>query len=641
MQTSPSRRRRKAIAVQVILLVAAFAAGWYSPAWIKFNFTKNAVIGHSTAAKTPAAKLTEAQADLAKILRTSAGNNRERDLLDLASRLDAKTLQSLIANLTKQSITGENEKNISILLARLVELNPSAALASLKSLHAPYTRMKFAVTAFDAWSAKDPQAALAAVSQLPADDLRYMSRKQALMSLIDQDPSAALAALRNQTSEQMSEFMYKDVFSEWANHDPSLAAVAALKLPPSYAQDQALQGVAAAWAEQDSAGALSWANALPAGQQKSDAIHSVILAMSEQDPNSAADEIMQIPNNPNRDSLIFDVATNWAQTDSAGLLTWADKNLTGGEFDRAAQIALTQMGQTDPVAATAALAQIPDPNVISQVAPELAMDLAGQNVQAAMQWVQSLSTDNMTVRNSAFSNVLKIWTNDDPAGAASYIQQNLATDPSFSTIVTQVVNTWGNSNPQAALAWAQDLPPGNAQSSALVAAITTIAKSDPQTAWSDIQQLSGRNVGQAQVNVIAAWANQQPAQAAAALQNLPQDSNLNTATADVAKSWLSQDPPAATQWIGTLPQGSARDSAVTQLISSIGNNDPAVAFNWATSLGNETTRNTQVVKLAGQWSSINPAAAAAAAQNALSNLPGLTPAQQTSLQKVVDKAPAP
>jgi len=48
-----------------------------------------------------------------------------------------------------------------------------------------------------------------------------------------------------------------------------------------------------------------------------------------------------------------------------------------------------------------------------------------------------------------------------------------------------------------------------------------------------------------------------------------------------------------------------------------------------------------MVKLATQWSNQNPAAAAAAAQNALSNLSGLTPAQQTALQKVVAKAPAP
>jgi len=641
MQTNPSCRRRKAIAAHVILLVAAIAAGWYSPAWPGFNSTKNAVVGRNVPVKTSAAKLTQAQADLAKILRTSAGINRERDLLAWADGLDARTLKGLLAGLTAHPGVEQNEKTISILLARLVELDPAATLDILKSQHDPYVRMKYAGTAFDAWSAKDPQVALAAVSQLPADDLRYMARKQVLKNLIDQDPSAALAALRNQTGEQMAEYMYKDVFSEWANYDPSAATAAALKLPPSYAQDQALRGVATAWAEQDPAGALAWANALPVGQQKTDAINSVIVAMSEQDPNSAANDILQFPNSSNRDNLIIGVANQWAQSDPTGLLTWADKNLTGWAFDHTAQIALRQLGQTDPAAATAALAQISDPNVVSQVTPELAIDFAGENVQAAMQWAQSLPADNMAVRNSAFSNVLRIWSNNDPAGAASYIQQNLSTDPSFSTLATQVVNTWGSYEPQAALTWAQNLPPGSAQNSAMGAAITTLAHSDPQTAWNDAQQLSGSDIGQVQANVISAWANQEPVQAAAALQSLTPGDNLNTATTDVAKSWLNKDPAAATQWIGTLPEGSARDSAVTQLIATISKNDPAAAFNWAASIGNGTTRNTQVVKLAGQWSSINPAAAAAAAQNALGNLSNLTPAQQTALQKVIDKAPAP
>ncbi|HVU37307.1 MAG TPA: hypothetical protein VHC95_03165 [Opitutales bacterium] len=484
-----------------------------------------------------------AQADLAKILRTSAGNNRERDLLDLAARLDAKTLQSLLAELTKHSADDENQKIISILLAQLVELNPGAALDSLKSVHDPYVRMKFAGTAFDAWSAKDPQAALAALAQLPADDLRYMAREQVLKNLIDQDPSAALAALHNQPREQMGEFMYKDVFSEWASHDPRSAAAAALKLPSSYAQDQALQGAAAAWAEQDPAGAMAWANALPAGQQKTDAIHSVIVAMSEQDPDSAANDILQIPSSPNRDSLIIDVANKWAQSDPTGLLAWADKNLTGGAFDRTAQIALTQMGLTDPAAAIATLAQISDPNVVSQVVPELAKDFAGQNVQAALQWAQSLPANNMAVRNSALSNVLKIWSNNDPAGAAAYLQQNLATDPSFSTLATQAVNTWGGYDAQAALAWAQNLPPGSAQNSALIAAITTLANSDPQTAWNEAQRLSGSNQNTAMVNVINAWANQQPAQAAAAAQNaLGNLTNLTAAQQTTLKKIADKAP---------------------------------------------------------------------------------------------------
>jgi hypothetical protein len=125
------------------------------------------------------------------------------------------------------------------------------------------------------------------------------------------------------------------------------------------------------------------------------------------------------------------------------------------------------------------------------------------------------------------------------------------------------------------------------------------------------------------------------------LANLPPSAGIVTATNDVAKSWLNQDPASATQWINTLPQGNARDGAVTQIISVISKNDPAAAYTWAASITNQGNRNRQIVNLTTQWSAQNPAAAATAAQSALSNLTGLTVAQRTNLQKVVDKAAAP
>jgi hypothetical protein len=347
--------------------------------------------------------------------------------------------------------------------------------------------------------------------------------------------------------------------------------------------------------------------------------------------------VVNLPDSPSRDTLLANITTTWAQQDPAGLLTWAGTNLTGPAYDSTALAAMKQMATSDPASAAAYMAQNPDSNLASQIIPTLAYQWGQQNAQAALVWAQSLPTDNPTQRNAALSGVFNSWTFSDPASAATYLQQNFATDPVYGTLVSQVVGTWGASNPQAVLTWAENLPQSDAQNSAISTAITSLARVDPQTAWTDAQQLSGS----AQVSVLSTWATQQPAQAAAALQSLSPGNNLDTATADVAESWLNQDPNAASQWIDTLPQGPARDAAVNQLVSSVGKNDPASAFNWAVTLSDPTTRNTQVVALATQWSSQNPAAAAAAAQNALGNLPGLTSAQQTALQNVAAKASTP
>ena len=444
--------------------------------------------------------------------------------------------------------------------------------------------------------------------------------------------------------------LYDEMFSEWASHDPSAAATAALNLPSSLRDGKsstasvATWRTASTWALQDPSGALAWANALPAGQAKTDAINSITETMSQQNAKPAVDyatQVAQLLNGPGNNSQLKEITTNWAQDDPAGLLSWANNNLTGDNYVNAAQNALKSMVQADPAAAAAALTQISDPSVVNPAIAQLATNWAAQDVHAALAWAQSLPADNAAVRNSAISNVLKSWTITDPSGAATYIQQNLTTDPAFGKLATEVVNNWGNFDPQSALTWAQSLPPGSTQTSVVTAAITQLAKVDPQAAWNDALQLSGSSQDKALSQVISSWATQQPDQAAAAVQNLPEGKNLDSATAAVAKNWLIQDPGAASQWISTLPQGSARDSAVNQIISTVGKNDPASAFNWAATISNETTRNTQVVKLAGQWSGINATAAAAAAQNAMDNLTGLTTAQITALQKVAAKAPQP
>ncbi|MGA2051720.1 MAG: hypothetical protein ABSH19_00270, partial [Opitutales bacterium] len=294
-------------------------------------------------------------------------------------------------------------------------------------------------------------------------------------------------------------------------------------------------------------------------------------------------------------------------------------------------------------AEVAALAQISDPQVINAAIPVLARNWAEQDVQGALAWAQALPADNATVRNTALSSILNVWTLNDPVSAAAYIQ-TLTTDPSFSNLADEVLNSWGRSDPQAALTWVESLPPGPAQNQAMETALAQLANVNPQGALDAAGQLTGDAKDRVQANIFGTWSTEQPAEAAAALMNtngtLFSGTTLNSVTATVAQNWLNQDPQAATQWINTLPPGAPRDNAVEQIISTVGQSDPASVYNWALSIGDPSTRNAQVVKLAAKWSSQNPTAAAAAAQNALNNLTGVTHAQTLVLQKIAALAPA-
>jgi len=605
---------------------------------------KSAAAGTSTkkAPLTSAEIIAQVKATIAELRKIPRHEISAEKIHDYFAGLDDAIIQALVADTSATSLLKENTYERGVLIERWATMDHAAALSwALKFDNDKSTLIDI----YDSWSESDPAGALAALPQL---QLKGEDYSNALTYMIDnyfaKDPAAAFAELSKLPYSQTF-LLYPKAFEIWAEKDPAAASVAALNLPPSHVRDTLFASIAGTWAETDPAAVLAWVKTLPASPAIDEALADVVIIMSQRDPSAtaAAFASYNIPPGQDHDNALKSLASNFAEKDPAGALQWANASLTGKDYQTAITSALLAIGKTDPAAAAADMAKITDPGVIDEAAMLILGNWGSQDPQAALAWAQALPADNVSLRSSAIAEALRSWTNTDPAAAGNYVLQNFTSDPSFNTLAKQVVSSWVNSDPQGAFTWAKSLPTGGGtRINAITTALGALASVDVQAAWQDAQSLTGgSNAPRAEASVISAWANQQPAQAAAALQSIPEGSDLNTATGNVAKSWLSQDPNAASQWIDTLPQGAARDAAVTQIISTVGTSDPAGAFKWAVSIGDATTRNNQMVKLATQWSNQNPAAAAAAAQNALSNLSGLTPAQQTALQKVVAKAPAP
>jgi hypothetical protein len=90
-----------------------------------------------------------------------------------------------------------------------------------------------------------------------------------------------------------------------------------------------------------------------------------------------------------------------------------------------------------------------------------------------------LPSDNVSLRNSAISQAISGWGAASPAAAATYIQQNLTSNPDFGNITSHLATTWGATDPQAALQWAESLSP-EVQARVSIAAMTQLANADPQ-----------------------------------------------------------------------------------------------------------------------------------------------------------------
>ncbi len=433
---------------------------------------------------SPADILAKAKAGLEQASHTLGLIDRRRAKLDYIAKLDAKTTKDLLEDYAAKLSNSEDYETFTYLAYHWAELDPEAAIAWNQGLNDKNVQANSIGMIFAAYADKNPAAALGVLANLQGVAGLGMAEASVLSSFARQDPQAALAALPSlpddSPNKQALEGYAFSVFAVWAETDPVAAAAAALNLPDSGNQIMSWQFIATDWAEQDPAAALAWANNLPPGASKNAAVLGAIEIISGSDPQAAAGYAFSLLSGSQRDDLMSKITISLAEEDPTGLIAWAGNNLSGANYNSAVLNALNAMSQSDPNSAATYLAQHPDPTINDQATPALATTWAQQDPPAALAWAKSLPEDNPTLRNSAVANVFGGWASIAPAAAAAYVQQNLADSPTFSRDATQVANSWAQADPQAALKWAESLPPEK-QNAAVITAISQLADADIQS----------------------------------------------------------------------------------------------------------------------------------------------------------------
>ena len=134
------------------------------------------------------------------------------------------------------------------------------------------------------------------------------------------------------------------------------------------------------------------------------------------------------------------------------------------------------------------------------------------------------------------SNLLPRWAQSDPQAAMVYAQA-LPNLQERQNAIGMVASGWAQKDPTGAAAWAQQLPKGQLRDRVMNSVISALAGSNPQAAF-DLLQSSGLNAGQFMpaYNLFSTWANQDPATAAA------QAAKLLPAASDSKRSRPSRRP---------------------------------------------------------------------------------------------------
>jgi hypothetical protein len=267
------------IATRMLLILAATicgcGTGWFLHAGIKGRTSKDSAAAQRTTGESAAVAISNSEPGAAvdepngffdrlhEALGVSNRSKRERMIAGLTEGLDAAEIREALTHLARSRIPNRKETMVQ-LFARWGELDPMAALEFARSMARTSDQREATLAVLNGWMEVDPVAAEKWVREQPPGSLRNAAWEAVILAYAGDNPVHALALAREiRLSWRNLGDIPERIFGPWALRDPAGAAVVAAQLPSGVLRMDAQRVVAEQWAESDPAKAIEWADTLP------------------------------------------------------------------------------------------------------------------------------------------------------------------------------------------------------------------------------------------------------------------------------------------------------------------------------------------------------------------------------------------
>jgi len=176
------------------------------------------------------------------------------------------------------------------------------------------------------------------------------------------------------------------------------------------------------------------------------------------------------------------------------------------------------------------------------------------------------------------------WTADG-VGLKNYAAQ-LPDSPWKQNFLTEAISQFSARDPAVAVQLAQQMAPGNDQTSLLQSVACNWVASDPNAALDWISGVNDPSLREKLVvSAAQAYALTDPALASAWLASMVKsDELLQNAALNIAQTWAAKDPAAAASWASQFPDGDTKTAAQNIVVNYWQQTDPDSASVWLQSL---------------------------------------------------------
>ena len=162
-------------------------------------------------------------------------------------------------------------------------------------------------------------------------------------------------------------------------------------LPDNGFGHMAFREVMIPWAEKDLTAAVAWVRQLPESGNKTAAQLSLgSEAATQKETATAITLAANLTPSPERDELLNYSVLQWAATDSASAIAWAE--------------------------------QVPEAAMRDKMMADIAIGLGVQDPFRAAKFIATSMTDS-DARNNAVINIVRFWTASSPEQAAAWVEQ--------------------------------------------------------------------------------------------------------------------------------------------------------------------------------------------------------------------------
>ena len=396
-----------------------------------------------------------------------------------------------------------------------------------------------------------------------------------------------------------------NAFAATAAHDLTLARTSAEALTGPH-RAQALAGVAAAWGARDSRAAIAWAQALPEVAEKNAALSAAIAAWSKLDPFAALAQIDLAP----AGGTASEVLAQAGARDFEGTMRWLKEHpgKINGESLTGLQSELSKRLLASP-ATTLDYLQKEAPELSGALTGSLLNEAAGL-ANEVRRWLDSQPSTPFSdkIRSSLIMSMawrdpmaLTGWVKDMPAEqktpeklnqlALSLINQGNDMDR-IDDLIAKAPPELASSLVLAGFTVGNNWPGGDVKPW-----LERLDQVPPEKRPWASSVLAGR------------WAATDPDAAIAWANNLPDDDSREQSYASIASRWAKADSYETSEWVRSLPEGRDRDGATASLVKTVARDEPDSALTWAQTIHDPQQKLAAVATALEAWAQRDAAGA--------------------------------